>query len=222
MESNMLFTLLGLCVGLCVGLASDLQDAELKDFNINKFLGLWYEIAFASTMDTHGLAHKEQKLGAMTVKLEENLLALTTTYYNGDHCVLEKAGAMQTDHPGKFKVTKISGSKEVAIVATDYQTYAIIDISSPVAGTVYRAMKLYSRSLNNNEKVLRKFQKVALENGFTTSNIIINKHDLTCVDILQSVSLRTKLGLCWAPRLGPLLWGQSFLLKGMDVQELFS
>uniref|UniRef100_A0A8C8T3J7 Lipocalin 5 n=1 Tax=Peromyscus maniculatus bairdii TaxID=230844 RepID=A0A8C8T3J7_PERMB len=186
MESNMLFTLLGLCVVLCVGLASDLQGTELKDFDINKFLGLWYEIAFASMVDTHDLAHKEQKLGAMTVNLEENLLALTTAYYNGDHCVVEKAGAVQADHPGKFKVTKISGSKEVSIVATDYQTYAIVDISSPVAETAYRAMKLYRRSLDNDEKVLSKFQKLALENGFTTSNIIVNKHDLTCVNTLQS------------------------------------
>ncbi|OBS68968.1 hypothetical protein A6R68_02491, partial [Neotoma lepida] len=158
MESNMLFTLLGLCVGLYVGLASDSQDAELKDFDINKFLGFWYEIAFASMVDTHDLAHKEPKMGAMLVKLEENLLALTTTDYN----------------------------KEVAIVATDYKTYAIIDISSPVAGVVYRAMKLYSRSLDNNEEALSKFYEEALENGFTISNIIINKRDLTCVNTLQS------------------------------------
>lgn len=31
-------------------------------------------------------------------------------------------------------------------MATDYQTYAIVDISSPVAETAYRAMKLYSKS----------------------------------------------------------------------------
>lgn len=48
---------------------------------VSQFLGLWYEIAFASMVDTHDLAHKEQKLGAMTVNLEENLLALTTAYY---------------------------------------------------------------------------------------------------------------------------------------------
>jgi hypothetical protein len=32
-------------------------------------------------MGAYGLAHKEEKMGAMVVELKENLLALTTTYY---------------------------------------------------------------------------------------------------------------------------------------------
>ncbi|XP_055455729.1 epididymal-specific lipocalin-5-like [Psammomys obesus] len=184
MDSIMLFTLLGLCVGLAAGT----QDEVLTNFDLSKFSGFWYEIAFASKMGTHASAHKEEKMGAMMVHLEENLLALTTTYYNEDRCVLEKVGAAQADQPGKFKVTRVAGTKEVVVVATDYKTYAIMDITFPVADAVYRAMKLYSRSLDHNEEALSKFQKKALEYGFSATDIHILKHDLTCVSTLKSVS----------------------------------
>ncbi|XP_006497732.1 epididymal-specific lipocalin-5 isoform X5 [Mus musculus] len=105
MESIMLFTLLGLCVGLAAGT----EAAVVKDFDVNKFLGFWYEIALASKMGAYGLAHKEEKMGAMVVELKENLLALTTTYYNEGHCVLEKVAATQVDGSAKYKVTRISG-----------------------------------------------------------------------------------------------------------------
>lgn len=48
---------------------------------ILQFLGFWYEVAVASNTIVHDSAHKEMKMGAMVVKKEENLLALTTTYY---------------------------------------------------------------------------------------------------------------------------------------------
>ncbi|XP_028628727.1 epididymal-specific lipocalin-5-like isoform X1 [Grammomys surdaster] len=173
MESIMLFTLLGLCVGLAVGT----EGAVVKDFDISKFLGFWYEIALASKMDAQGSAHKEEKMGAMIVELKENLLSLTTTYYNEDHCVLEKVTATQMDGPAKFKVTRISGKKEVAVVATDYMTYAVIDVTSLVSGTVHRVIKLYSRSLEDNEEALNNFQKIALKHGFLETDIYILKHD---------------------------------------------
>ncbi|XP_051022269.1 epididymal-specific lipocalin-5-like [Acomys russatus] len=173
MESIMFFTLLGLCVGLAAGT----QEAGLKSFDLNKFLGFWYEIAFASKITAYDSAPKEVKMGAMVVNMEENLLALTTTYYNEDHCVLEKVGAAQADHPGKFKVTRISGNKEVVVVDTDYKTYAIMDITFPVAGEVQRAMNLYSRSLDHTDEALSKFQKKALEHGFSARDINVLKRD---------------------------------------------
>ncbi|XP_021050396.1 epididymal-specific lipocalin-5 isoform X1 [Mus pahari] len=173
MESIMLFTLLGLCVGLAAGT----EGAAVKDFDISKILGFWYEIALASKMGAYGLAHKEEKMGAMVVELKENLLALTTTYYNEGHCVLEKVAATQVDGPAKFKVTRISGEKEVVVVATDYMTYTVIDITSLVAGVVRRAMKLYSRSLDDNGEALNNFQKVALKHGFSETDICTLKHD---------------------------------------------
>ncbi|GAB1286085.1 Epididymal-specific lipocalin-5 [Apodemus speciosus] len=200
MEGIMLFTLLGLPVGL----AADTEGAAVKDFDVSKFLGFWYEIALASKMGAHGLAQKGEKIGAMAVELKENLLALTTAYHNEDHCVLEKVVATQGDGPAKFKVTRISGvhayvhicekqkysqeqrKKEVVVVATDYMTYAVIDITFLVAGAAHRAMKLYSRGLDNNEEALNNFQKIALKHGFSETDIYILKHDLTCVNALQS------------------------------------
>uniref|UniRef100_A0A8I5ZWE5 Lipocalin 5 n=1 Tax=Rattus norvegicus TaxID=10116 RepID=A0A8I5ZWE5_RAT len=173
MENIMPFALLGLCVGLAAGT----EGAVVKDFDISKFLGFWYEIAFASKMGTPGLAHKEEKMGAMVVELKENLLALTTTYYSEDHCVLEKVTATEGDGPAKFQVTRLSGKKEVVVEATDYLTYAIIDITSLVAGAVHRTMKLYSRSLDDNGEALYNFRKITSDHGFSETDLYILKHD---------------------------------------------
>ncbi|XP_052040631.1 epididymal-specific lipocalin-5-like [Apodemus sylvaticus] len=173
MGSIMLVTLLGLPVGL----AADTEGAVVKDFDVSKFLGFWYEIALASKMGAHGLAQKEEKMGAMVVELKEDLLALTNAYHNEDRCVLEKVTATQVDGPVKFKVTRISGKKEVVVVATDYMTYAVIDITFLVAGAVHRAMKLYCRGLDNNGEALDNFQKIALKHGFSETDIYILKHD---------------------------------------------
>uniref|UniRef100_A0A8C5JZU2 Lipocalin/cytosolic fatty-acid binding domain-containing protein n=1 Tax=Jaculus jaculus TaxID=51337 RepID=A0A8C5JZU2_JACJA len=170
---NGLFTLLGLCVGL---VASN-QDFMLKGFNFTKFSGVWYEIAFTSMMDVYDSPHKVEKMGGMVVKIEGDLLALTITYYNGSHCVLEKVTASQGEFPEKFKVITAAGNKDVVIVDTDYKTYTIMDITFLVSGVVQKAMKLYTRKLYRNEEVLKKFHKVALEHGYSMSDIQQPKDD---------------------------------------------
>nr|XP_038960387.1 epididymal-specific lipocalin-5 isoform X1 [Rattus norvegicus] len=181
MENIMPFALLGLCVGLAAGT----EGAVVKDFDISKFLGFWYEIAFASKMGTPGLAHKEEKMGAMVVELKENLLALTTTYYSS--ISLDSHWRAPTKQVrGNFPL--FPGKKEVVVEATDYLTYAIIDITSLVAGAVHRTMKLYSRSLDDNGEALYNFRKITSDHGFSETDLYILKHDLTCVKVLQSAA----------------------------------
>ncbi|XP_008592399.1 PREDICTED: epididymal-specific lipocalin-5-like [Galeopterus variegatus] len=173
MEGKVLVALMGMCVGL----VASSQDAALKDFDMVKLSGLWYEIAVASKLGLYSSAHRTEKMRAVLVELEGSHLALTTAYYDEDRCVKEKDGALQGDTPGKFKVLKTAGNKEVLVVATDYQTHTIMDISFHKDGEAHRVLKLYSRSLDHNEEALKKFKDMARERGFTKADVHLLQHD---------------------------------------------
>lgn len=57
---------------------------------------------------------------------------------------LETESLGQAGEKGVYNFAPFPGNKEVVVVATDYKTYAIMDITS-VADAVSRAMKLYSK-----------------------------------------------------------------------------
>ncbi|CAH6788710.1 Lcn5 [Phodopus roborovskii] len=175
MESNILFTLLGLCMCLFVGLAADPEDAAQDDFDVNQFLGFWYEIAFAANTDEIGY-RDDEKLGAMRVELEKDLLAMTVTYFHHNVCVLKKIKAAKSDYPWRFRITAtgenaVPGDREMVIVHTDYKTYSIIYLSSGVNETSSPVMRLYTRSLDDSEKQQTNFHLVAKEHGFIERDI---------------------------------------------------
>ncbi|XP_041911314.1 uncharacterized protein LOC119819724 [Arvicola amphibius] len=108
MKSNMLFTLLVLCVGL----APDTEAQKPDPFDPNQYKSFWYEIAFASTIDDQDSENNE-KLGALKDSLERHLLNVITKYYNNKRCMLEKVPALEEDSPGKFRVTRSIGKDAV-------------------------------------------------------------------------------------------------------------
>ncbi|XP_006160994.1 epididymal-specific lipocalin-5-like, partial [Tupaia chinensis] len=80
---------------------------------------------------------------------------------------------------------RLTGDKEVQVVATDYEAYAILDLSSHRGGVAWRVLKLYSRSLEDKGEVMKRFLEVAQERGFTESDVHLLERDLTCVKLLQ-------------------------------------
>ncbi|XP_069871194.1 epididymal-specific lipocalin-5-like isoform X1 [Dipodomys merriami] len=172
-------------LGLCVGLAAPTQGAAPQDFDFTKFLGLWYEVAFTSKEGELGPPHKLEKMGGVLIKVEGNRISLSTTYFSEEGCVLEQVGAFPGNAPGKFKVIRKSGDKEIEILDTNYNSYAIINISFHVAGEVRTMMKLYSRTPAHNKDLLSKFHEVAQERGFTGSDVHLFEQDLTCLSVLQ-------------------------------------
>lgn len=184
MEAKTLLALLGLCLGM----AADAQDQVLSDFDVLKFSGLWYEVAFATKTGDLSAAYKAQKMAGVVIKMEGGHPTLTAAYYNEDHCVTEEDSASQGDAPGKFKVIRGAGNKEVDVVDTDYESYAIMDVAFHKDKEAMRALKLYCRSLDQNTEALRKFREAAKERGFTEADIHVPPADLTCVNLLQAVS----------------------------------
>ncbi|XP_070286068.1 epididymal-specific lipocalin-5-like [Myotis yumanensis] len=201
MKGPVLLALLGLSVTLAAGR----RDSVVKDFNFDKFSGFWYEIAFASKIREP----KARKVVAVLVEPERGHLALTTSYEDETGCVKDKRLAMKGDIPGKFKLPKefagtpghypeggpvrkprgptpmLRGDKEISVVSTDYETYAILDVQLHRGAASIRVLKLYSRALEQDKNVLDKFHLVAKDYGLSPKDVHLNTWDMTCANLLR-------------------------------------
>ncbi|XP_013362047.1 PREDICTED: epididymal-specific lipocalin-5-like [Chinchilla lanigera] len=127
-----------------------------------------------------------EKIGGVVLQLENGSLILTAAHYE-DHCVVEKTTATKKVVPGTFTIIREGGkgNKEVQVLSTDYKTYAVMDIHFMMDNVSHQVMKLYSRSLDHNEKALEKFHEVAQEHGFKEPDFHLLKNDTACVTALQ-------------------------------------
>uniref|UniRef100_M3YIF5 Lipocalin/cytosolic fatty-acid binding domain-containing protein n=1 Tax=Mustela putorius furo TaxID=9669 RepID=M3YIF5_MUSPF len=176
MKGRVLTALLGLSMALAAGT----QDPVLRDFDFAKFLGLWYEIACAAKLEPQSSLRKETKVGAVVVGLEDSQLALIAAYEEEGRCVTEKSPALKGDVPGKFKIPKKTGAKDVVVLATDYKTYAIMDVTFHKEGAAQRVLKLYSRTLELKEDIMKRFYEVARESGLSEKDMHLLTWDSEC------------------------------------------
>ncbi|XP_071072651.1 epididymal-specific lipocalin-5-like [Dasypus novemcinctus] len=168
MDGRLLATLLGLCAVL----AAHAQEAARKEFDFLKFSGLWFEIAFASDVKPPSLPARPRRMGAVMVKLDDGNLVLTSVYDGSEDCVKETDHALyEEDVPGRFMVPLPKGSKEVLVQATNYQSYAILNVTVRQDRGIEMALKLYSRKAENNAEAIEKFRKMAAKQGFQDEDV---------------------------------------------------
>ncbi|XP_070236180.1 epididymal-specific lipocalin-5-like [Bos mutus] len=130
-------------LGLLVVLAAGKEDLGLQNFSLTQVAasGMWYEIALASNLE-HQSSSPQRKVGAVIVEQDGPHLSLTSVSDHMNLCMKEKNQAVKGDAPGKFKIPLESG-KEVIVVATDYKTYAIMNIILNRGGKPSSVLKLY-------------------------------------------------------------------------------
>ncbi|KAM9722428.1 LOW QUALITY PROTEIN: epididymal-specific lipocalin-5-like [Dama dama] len=175
MRGNLLTALLGLLVVLAAGK----EDLGLQNFNLTQFSGMWYEIALASNLE-HQSPSPGRKVGAVRVEQDGAQLSLTSVSDHMNLCVKEKNQAVKGDAPGKFKLPLDSGGKEVIVVATDYKTYAIMNIVLHRGGKPSSVLKLYTRTLDHNEKATEELVEKAVEQGLSVSDVQLLTKDREC------------------------------------------
>ncbi|KAK1333920.1 hypothetical protein QTO34_004918 [Cnephaeus nilssonii] len=148
----------------------------LQPLHPPQFSGFWYEIAFASKLHEP----KARKVVAVLVEWEGGHLALTTSHEDETGCVKDKRLAMKGDVPGKFKLPKEFGDKEISVVSTDYETYAIMDVQLHRGAASIGVLKLYSRALEHDKEVLKKFHQAAKDYGLSPKDVHLNTWDSEC------------------------------------------
>ena len=144
----------------------------VKEFDVNRYLGTWYEIArfdfrFERNMNNTSAQYSLDKNGNVVVlnsgynyKKKEWSKAEGLAKFRGD----KKVAALKVSFFGPF----YSGYNVIAL--DDYQ-YALI------AGKNLDYMWILSRKKEIPESIKEKYLKIATEIGYDTSKLIWVKHD---------------------------------------------
>uniref|UniRef100_G3VDT0 Lipocalin/cytosolic fatty-acid binding domain-containing protein n=1 Tax=Sarcophilus harrisii TaxID=9305 RepID=G3VDT0_SARHA len=159
--------LLSILLGMLTVLRA--QKIFSKDkFDLKKFSGFWYEVGTSSNFSLFLKQKGIKRLGAAFVTPVENNIRVTTTFDKFHECVIENILGNQVDMPGKFAFPR---SRKVYVIETDYKNYAIVNISILKKGMRLNVLKLFSRTLQNTDKGLKRLREISEMIGISRDTV---------------------------------------------------
>lgn len=174
---NKLILAVALSVGaaaLLSGCASIPKKAKpVKNFDANKYLGTWYEIArfdyrFEKDLDNVSARYSLKDNGTIKV-------------FNSGHDFKKETWKSSTGS-AKFRINKTVGALKVTFFKPFYAGYNVVAIDDNyqyalVAGRNLKYLWLLSREKTIPESVKQRYMKLAEEIGYDTSKLIWVKQD---------------------------------------------
>lgn len=154
--------------------ASIPKNAEaVKNFDISRYLGTWYEIArfdfrFEKNLDNVSAQYSLNKKGNITV---------LNSGYN-----YKKAEWKKADGLAKFRGSKDIAELKVSFFGPFYAGYNVVALDENyqyalIAGKDLDYLWILSRTKDISEEVKSNYLKIAEEIGYDTSKLIWVKHD---------------------------------------------
>ncbi|MHA6697411.1 lipocalin family protein [Chryseobacterium sp. A321] len=161
-------------VALLNSCASIPKNAEaVKNFDISRYLGTWYEIArfdfrFEKNLDNVSAQYSLNKKGNITV---------LNSGYN-----YKKAEWKKADGLAKFRGSKDIAELKVSFFGPFYAGYNVVALDENyqyalIAGKDLDYLWILSKTKNISEEVKSNYLKIAEEIGYDTSKLIWVKHD---------------------------------------------
>jgi apolipoprotein D and lipocalin family protein len=145
----------------------------VENFNINKYLGTWYEIArldfrFEKDLDNVSAQYSLNKKG--------NVVVLNSGYN------YKKEEWKKADGLAKFKADKDVATLKVSFFGPFYSGYNVVALDKNhqyalVAGKNLDYLWVLSRTKNIPQEVKTNYLKIAEQIGYDTSKLIWVKHD---------------------------------------------
>ncbi|KAM9207474.1 epididymal-specific lipocalin-8-like [Dugong dugon] len=144
-----------------LGLQVQVRMAVQPDLDSQKIAGFWREVGVASD---HNLAlHTPKRLEGLFLTLNGANLTVKVVYNNSGSCETEKIVGSEMDVSGKFV---FPGLRELQVLDTDYEHYAILRVSLHWRGRNFEVLKYFSRSLQDeNEPGFWKFRELTADTG---------------------------------------------------------
>ncbi|KAM6902119.1 protein AMBP-like [Xenentodon cancila] len=178
-----------LVVLMVLGLAWTLQSVILtqENFDLEQFMGRWYEVAVVSTCP-HYMHRKKENPVIVALELkhfafEDNFTVTTATFRNGS-CKETSRVYSLTNTPGRFfhHVPRFEADVDSFVVHTNYDQHAtIVQLSTEKpSGNKTTSVKLYSRTMNTSHAVLDSFKTVVRKHGLSDDIVIINQQKNEC------------------------------------------
>ncbi|XP_018525977.1 protein AMBP isoform X2 [Lates calcarifer] len=182
---------------LVLGSAWTLQGAHIlretltltqEDFDLDRFMGKWYEVAVASTCP-HYMQRKRGNPVIVALTLQHdvsdgNFTMMATTFRNGS-CQQTSRNYGLTNTPGRFfyHVAKFGADVDSYVVHTNYDEYAmILQLSTEKqSGNTTTIVKLYGRTMDVSPAVSDNFKTLVRRHGMSDAAIIMNQNKGGCV-----------------------------------------
>ncbi|XP_062409840.1 protein AMBP isoform X2 [Sardina pilchardus] len=195
MQAAALVVFLGALLGLlhATPLPSEPLLPTQENFDLDRFMGKWYDVAVASTcpwMQKHkGLS----AVGTLTLEKQAtgDTVSMTRTMWSRhDGSCREISGDYQlTDTPGQFKyhVSKWNADVDAYVVHSNYDEYALVVMyKQKQGGDKTTSVKLYGRTPELRDTLMEDFKRVVREQGMSEDAITIkqNKGECTPGDIM--------------------------------------
>uniref|UniRef100_A0A8C1Y0A0 Protein AMBP n=1 Tax=Cyprinus carpio TaxID=7962 RepID=A0A8C1Y0A0_CYPCA len=179
-----LLTLLGL---LHAGPLPDepvLQPQE--NFDVNRFMGKWYDIAIASTCPWLKRHKGDAAIGSSELQSSGSTQTISMTLISSRHGTCKSiSGEYQlTKTPGRFHYhnAKWNADVDAYVVHTNYDEYALVVMyKQKPGGEKTTSVKLYGRAMELRPTLIEDFKTLVAEQGMSEDTIIIKKNKGECV-----------------------------------------
>ena len=145
----------------------------IENFNVNRYLGTWYEIARS---DNRFERNMDNVVAKYSLKNNDELVVFNSGYN------FEKKEWKSITGSAKFRKDKTTAALKVTFFKPFYGAYNVIAIDKDykyalVAGNNLNYLWLLSKQKSMPENIKQQYLKQAKEIGYDTSKLIWVKHD---------------------------------------------
>ncbi|KAM9841688.1 protein AMBP [Aulostomus maculatus] len=157
-----------------------------ENFDLDRFLGTWHDIAKASTCNHAPHQREESAIGKLVLQkgTTEGKIKMTRTVLRQRTCKAISGEYELTTTPGRFffHVAKWGADVDAYVVHTNYDEYAIVIMSKQKsAGQSSTSIKLYSRTMDVRATILDDFKTLVRQQGMSDNTIVIKQNKGDCV-----------------------------------------
>ncbi|KAI4886035.1 hypothetical protein NFI96_024197 [Prochilodus magdalenae] len=163
-----------------------------ENFNLNRFLGKWYDIASASNCPWKKKHNGESPIGSLELQRSDspNTLSMKRIMSRYGMCKMITGDYELTGTPGRFYYRSIKWSADVDayVVHTNYDEYALVVMLKHRGGNKTTSVKLYGRKMELRPTLMDDFKTLVAEQGMSADTISIKVNKGECVPGQQSTS----------------------------------
>ncbi|XP_046717800.1 protein AMBP [Silurus meridionalis] len=179
-----------------------------ENFDLDRFLGKWYDIASASNCPWRRKHKGDSPIGSLELQQSDtpNSLSMTRIMSRQGECKMITGNYVKTETPGRFYYHSVKWSADVDayVVHTNYDEYALVVMFKQRGENRTTSVSLYGRKKELRPTLLEDFRTLVAEQGMSADTISIKHNKGDCVPGEKTtpqieVQLRTRRSLVLSP-----------------------
>ncbi|XP_060752252.1 protein AMBP [Tachysurus vachellii] len=157
-----------------------------ENFDLDRFLGKWYDVASASDCPWRRKYKGVVSIGSLELQRSDSPKSLNMTRIMSRHGVCKKiiGNYVKTETPGRFYYHSVKWSADVDayVVHTNYDEYALVVMfKQQRGGNKTTSVKLYGRKKELRPTLVEDFKTLVAEQGMSADTISIRENKGDCV-----------------------------------------